>query len=192
MVNVWRAISSLFHPSVPTLIAFTIIEFWLRMGFLTFAVTTFFFSVLPFVITLYMMKKGIVSDVMIKKREQRVFVILPSILGYGIAIVLTVFLLKNVLISALEATYTINTTIILAITLRYKISIHTAVAGGMAAGLFYVLGWFFVPFFVIPPVVGYARIREKNHSIDQVLIGGIIGVVLTFLNLHLLGIRSAI
>lgn len=68
-----------------------------------------------------------------------------------------------------------------AITTVWKASAHTAVAGHAAAAGLFLLGGFGVPFVLLLPLVAWARVEEKAHTLSQTLAGAVIGVVFAWI-----------
>jgi membrane-associated phospholipid phosphatase len=83
------------------------------------------------------------------------------------------------------AGYTLNTTIVGIITRWWKISTH---ATGIAAPLTVLYAHFGVaplPFFVLIPLVGWARVYLKAHTLLQVLAGTALGSISVFIFMKL-------
>lgn len=178
-----RYISIIFHPSIVTFLGFLVIILGTSFSLKEILVTSFFFSIYPFLVTFILKKEGKVSDLFVTKREERFLPIILSLVGYLIGITL---LLPLDIISFIAIAYFVNTLIILLITLKYKISVHVATIAGMMVAIIMVFRSYILLFLLLLPViVAWARIKEKAHSLGQVMLGGILSSVLTFVELSL-------
>jgi membrane-associated phospholipid phosphatase len=70
-------------------------------------------------------------------------------------------------------------TVGLAITLWWKISGHTAVAGAAAVVVVALCGPWLAAVFLVLPLVGWARVAVGDHTPAQVTVGGLLGVAVT-------------
>ena len=85
--------------------------------------------------------------------------------------------------------YAINTTVMAVITQRWKISAHAAGAALPATALFAAFGTAALAFAVVVPMVCWARVRVKMHTVWQVTAGALLGWALTWLQLSVLAPR---
>lgn len=86
-------------------------------------------------------------------------------------------------IIALMACYSVNTLVMMLISLKWKISIHASGISGPFTFLVYVLGTVFLPLYLLILPVGWARIELRAHSLSQVLAGFLLTILLTWLQL---------
>ncbi|BDC17197.1 hypothetical protein [Acidianus sp. HS-5] len=184
-MNLGKFISILFHPSNSTLLGFLII-FLLRCEneLVDFLDIVFFFSIMPFLITLILRKMGKISDLFVTKREERGKVITLALIGY----ILGLFILYidfSPILFYLSIAYVVNTVIILAISTKYKISIHVATITAIATALTMILGIKFLAFYLLSIMVGIARIKIKAHTIDQVTSAFILATIITFIQIKI-------
>ena len=73
---------------------------------------------------------------------------------------------------------------VLLITRRWKISIHTTAIANPLVAIVVHFGWMMAPILVLVPIVGLARVKMKRHDEWQVAAGGLIGVVMTAVQLY--------
>ena len=156
-------------------------------GAIKILITCFLCSNLLPIITLFLLqKKGLISDLDASIKEER---ITPLLLGIGYA-VLGFLLLHiqeaNMLIKGLMFCTITNTIVILLITRYWKISIHAMGISGLLSvlwihGIEYALIMFIILF-----LVAFSRVILKAHNVAQVTIGSILGLTLTFIQIHLL------
>jgi membrane-associated phospholipid phosphatase len=84
--------------------------------------------------------------------------------------------------------YLAQTTLILLITLRWKISVHTATAAGVTVAVWQTLGSIAVPFALTLPLIIWSRVKLGRHTLGQTLAGTALGASV-FLTALLLGGR---
>ena len=120
---------------------------------------------------------GEISDFHIPIRKQRLRPMLLFIACTMMAwIVLTIAHAPALLLSFLGFG-TVLIAILLLITLRWKISGHSAAIAGMVTLLVRLIGWSFLPSMVLIPLVAWARIRIKRHSLAQTIAGAALGII---------------
>ena len=64
--------------------------------------------------------------------------------------------------------YVTNTIVVLLITRRWKISIHTTAIANPLVAIVVHFGWMMAPILVLVPIVGLARVKMKRHDEWQV------------------------
>ena len=142
-------------------------------------VSALFASLIPFALLLHGVRRGRLADRHLRLREQR-----PIMMGIGLASVI-VGLLVLVLwgaprdLLALIAAMVTGLATTLLVTLKWKISIHTAVAAGTAVILALVLG---APLLLVAaPVLGliaWSRVELSDHTPAQVVAGAGVGAMI--------------
>jgi membrane-associated phospholipid phosphatase len=136
-------------------------------------------SILPVVIVVFIlvrMKKldGFFSN----PREQRNSVyLLASALGV-IDCALYWYLHAPRLLSVLFTTGLIAVVIFMVINYYWKISLHTAFITGAVVVLVIIFGWKVLFTVVFIPLVAWSRIVLKQHTIPQVIAGGLLSVII--------------
>jgi membrane-associated phospholipid phosphatase len=142
---------------------------------------------LPVLLTLWMMHKGNVSDFHISIHKERtrpmVFMILSAFISWlflwftrpgpdiltifaGIAVLHIIFLFL--------------------VTLRWKISGHASAISGLCVFLVAYLGVRGLPFMLLIPLVVWARVMLRRHTLKQTMAGALAGAVFTFLALYII------
>lgn len=136
-------------------------------------------SVVTFLLRRTASKKA--SDFWLKVRTERrvpALVLLAAALGLQVALLLfgapreLVFLMGSMLVAAL---------LLAVITLAWKVSAHSAVAGHAAVWGVAVLGPWGLPFVAAAPAVMWARAAEHRHTPAQVVVGGVVGALVAAL-----------
>lgn len=151
--------------------------------------TLFFTTVLPAVIIFILIKKGVVSDVFMAKKEERTLPYIFSILSYVIWSYFLIHTLHFPIEFVLIAFGTIFSVILMIfINFRWKISAHLAGMGGLFGGVVavsYMLSIFpltlLVVLIILSGLLAVSRIVLKAHTIEQTLAGFCLGFACTFL-----------
>lgn len=146
-------------------------------------VAMIFSSILPMAIILFWAKK-LGTDKDISNRSDRYMPLIVGIISYFIGfLICTAFNLDHFL-ACLLLCYTINTGVILLITTRWKISVHTTGLSGPVGALILLAGPFGALFGVIYPVLIWSRVLLKKHTLSQAICGGVQGFFLTVLEMY--------
>ncbi|WP_166350914.1 phosphoesterase PA-phosphatase [Phytoactinopolyspora limicola] len=137
----------------------------------------FLVGVVPYTWVLYAVRRGRFSSPHIPDRAQR---LVPLAVAGAAAAggLLTLMILGAprqliALLAAMLAGLAVTTTI----TLKWKISIHTAVAAGTATILTIVFGPALAASAIIVVATGWSRIRLRDHTTGHVITGAIVGTV---------------
>lgn len=134
-----------------------------------------FAAVIPIVFIKYGMKKGRWADRHVGVRQHRLVVmtfIIASV-GVGIALLLTLGAPRSV--TALIVAMLVTLAGLMAITTKWKISVHSAVSSGAVAMLVLAYGPWMLMGYALVALVGWSRIALKDHTPAQVLAGAALG-----------------
>ena len=139
-----------------------------------------FFTVFaPWLVVLYMRRRGEISELFIPKRRDRLrplfFFSASSWMGVGILYLIH----PPPALYALMVCVAVQGTIALLITMLWKISLH---AMGLWAACGVIIALYGSWWAVVPAgLVSWARFVLQAHSISQILVGSIVGVGIAFL-----------
>ncbi len=156
----------------------------LRWGLLYIAIAV----VIPIVYVLELVRRGQVTDFHLSSRTERMK---PFFVTLGTAVVAWLLFRQATVSRALQLVATINvvqTTLLWLITTRWKISIHTTAATGLAVLTSYIAGGVATPLFFCVPIIGWSRVYMKRHTLAQVIAGTMLGAVLVYSAVQLHGI----
>ncbi len=151
---------------------------------ITELISLIFASVLPLAITLYWAKK-LNTDKDISNREDRFVPLIVGVLSYLIGFVIAWALGVSNFLTVLILCYAVNTLIVLLITYKWKISIHTTGLTGPVAALIMLLGPIGALVGLLYPVLIWSRFTLKKHTMAQAIAGGVFGLVMTVLEAYL-------
>lgn len=141
---------------------------------------------LQIVYVLYLRRMEEVTAYDVPEREQRTK---PYLLSAGISLgglLFLLFLNASVFVWGLMWCFTVNTLILNAINLRWKISAHMMGLTGPVTFLWPVFGWQLLWLLPIAVLLGWARITLRAHDLAQVVAGAVAGVILALLQVVLL------
>ena len=186
-------ISTITNPPIITIPLFLIICIVLSFENGAFNFTKFivlemislvFASVLPMAIILFWAKK-LNTDKDISNREDRFMPLVIGIVSYFIGVLVSFILNADNFLTLLLLCYAVNTGVVLLITTKWKISVHTTGISGPIAALILLLGPFGAVFGVIYPIVIWSRVLLKKHTLSQAICGGVQGFFLTVIEMYL-------
>jgi membrane-associated phospholipid phosphatase len=181
-----RLISNITQPPVVSIPIFAIINYVL-LGFNNSLVITMicwiFGAFLPIATSLILIRK-MHTDMDMTDRTKRTLPLFFAVCSYLIGFLVLLSMGAPALTTALMLIYSSNTLIILFINLSWKISIHTMGVAGPTVALTYLFGLPGLLFGLLIPLVMWSRVELKKHTISQVLAGGIVGIILTYIQLY--------
>lgn len=129
----------------------------------------------PIIYLIWLMRRGVVSDLDVKIRGERWRPLLAAQLGMGSALV--VFLARGAppLMVGLAGGLLVYTATAFCITLYWKISMHSAAAAALTALALVQFGPHAAPLAVGVPLMAWARIRLQRHTLAQTVAGALLG-----------------
>jgi membrane-associated phospholipid phosphatase len=143
------------------------------------SVAIIFASALPLSAVVYLARRGIIDTIDVTDRTKRLVPLLLVIVSYAVGFALLERIGAPDLVRGLMLAYGVNTLVVAAITLWWKISIHAVGVAGPLVAVTFALGWWVLPAFLLVAVIGVARVALQRHTPAQVLAGGLLGTVLT-------------
>ncbi len=181
-----RFISTLFVPPVPALFMFVYFSFTIETDpdkmISSVLISTLLVFIFPIIIFIYLRKEKRISDFDTNQKEQRILPYSLGILLMSAGIIFSFIFKFNNVIILLWIIHFIYMVLLVIITRFWKISAHTlGVAIAFSIFSFHLQVVLTLALFVILLLVGWSRIRLKNHSFKQVLLGGILGCTLVYL-----------
>jgi MFS family permease len=141
----------------------------------------------PVVYVLRLVRRGEVTDFDLRLREQRLRPYLFTALCLTVAAVVLLAGSAPHLMVVLAFAGAIKTTLLLLITLRWKISVHLASISGFVVVMLALAGTPGLLFTPLIPAVAWARIRLRRHNLAQTIAGALVGGGLLGIALYLAG-----
>ena len=182
-----RFISIIFIPPVLTLISF----FYLALKFesdsikssLVITNAVLFGFILQIASFIYFLKKGLLSDVDAKIKNERTLPFIASLLIFTIGFIILLTLNVSIISIAFWFCYISNTFLVILINKYLKISIHAMGVSGPIALFTFIIG---IEALVLLPIllaVGWSRIKLKCHSFTEVIVGSLVGFISVYVQL---------
>lgn len=147
-------------------------------------ISIIFTSILPMAIIIYWAKKS-GNDRDISNRQDRFTPLIVGTFSYFIGFLICLYFRLNDFLTFLLLCYTINTFIVMLITTKWKISIHTTGLSGPVCALIILLGPIGALFGLLYPLVIWSRVTLKKHTMSQAITGGVQGFILTAVEMFL-------
>jgi hypothetical protein len=175
--RVAHVISQLGSPPVLGLFALVLVtlslknpEAWLWFG--VYAVVT---VAVPVGFLVWQVRHGHVTDLDVQLREQRSGSLLVTIAGFTVAWAVLWIGQAPPLLTALAAMEVIQWAALFLITLRWKISVHSATASGVSMIIVHLFGRPAMPLLLSIPLVAWSRVKLRRHTAPQTLAGILLG-----------------
>ena len=180
-------ISHALNPPIVAAFAFLIMLLTTKSHnfFLQIGISTAFGTVIPLVIIFWLLRRRIIPDFFVSERESRTIPFLGAIASYIVGAIALFFAGAPVLVTGMMLCYLVNSLIMMTITLRWKISVHASGIAGPATALAYASGVWALPFILLLLPVGWARIKLRAHTLTQVLVGAMLTIAMTWLQMEI-------
>ena len=192
-LKIAEAISTITNPPIICIPLFMIICIVLYFEGGQFDITKFivlelislvFGSILPMAIIIYWAKR-LNTDKDISNRQDRFTPLIVGVISYFIGFLISMALNVDHFLTLLLLCYCVNTFIIMLITTKWKISVHTTGLSGPVAALILLLGPFGAVFGILYPILIWSRVLLERHTLAQAICGAVQGFFLTVLEMYL-------
>jgi hypothetical protein len=145
-------------------------------------------ALIPGLMFLYLWgKKKHFKDWDFVKKEERLPLFLTAVIAQGVG-VMVAYLIDRHPLAEILLSFWVLAGVFLLITLVWKISVHCGVNATMATVIFWMGGVKYWWVFLIIPVVAWARVSAKKHTLAQAVAGGIVPPILLYSLFFLLGV----
>jgi membrane-associated phospholipid phosphatase len=142
--------------------------------------------VTPLVYLVWLLRHGYVSDLDVKARQERWRPLLAALGGLALSTVIFWLTEAPREMSAVCAALWLYTLLAFVITLRWKISMHSAAMAATAILIWALSGRVIVPVAAGIPIIAWARIRLNRHTPAQTVAGALLGGLIMASALHIL------
>jgi len=144
-----------------------------------------FVTVLPILSIALMVRSDRVSDFHLQNREERLLPLCCTLVSMIVGTVLLHQLGAAREIVWAGVAYITNSVIFSAITPLWKISFHSSVATGCITVLVMLVNPQFAWLFLLVPLISWARVYRKRHTLLQTVVGAVLAVGNTAIVLYL-------
>ena len=176
-----HAVSEVLAPTPVTLAVTAIVALTsspnLAIGVLWTALAGLFAGLIPYAVVVLGVRRGDLSGRHIPDRGQRLVPMALAGVSLVVGIVLLVLLGAPRNLVALLLSQVAGVAVGLAVTARWKASIHTAGVAGAVTVLVILFGWTAAVAAPAVPLVAWSRVQLGAHSWSQVVAGAALGVV---------------
>lgn len=180
--RVARLLTEVFAPAPLSLVALSVAA-WRDSPTLAEALrwaglSLLFVTALPFAYLLWQIRRGRVTDMHVRLREQRVAIMLVFLSTWLAGLALLIWLGAPHPLVATIAAGICTLVVVGAITTRWKISVHLGVAAGILAVFAQIFGPVLLLLAPLLPALGWARVALRDHTPAQVIGGACIGAII--------------
>jgi membrane-associated phospholipid phosphatase len=195
MKSISHVISTVFQPLLmPTygimlLFVYTYFGVIYRHQFWQIVSPVILFSfAIPVILIYILFRIGVVSDLSLKIRRQRIYPYLITLLSYTVMIIFYYRMHMPRWFMMIMVASVVIMVIAILITLLWKISAHMFGIGGLIGGAMAVSYfversnpyYMFMGLFIIAGLVGTSRLILKRHTLPQVIAGFMLGFLVSF------------
>lgn len=181
-----KLVSVIFNAPIMASVAFLLLlVFGEGLDLLVSIIAVIFGTVLPLSFIYYLSKLRMIPDFHVSRKESRGVPFLGAIFSYLLGSICLGLLKAPIIVTALMLCYLGNSVIMMAISTKWKISIHASGITGPATVLLYSFGWVALSMFLLVIPVGWARIRTGAHTMNQFLAGALLTIPMTWVQLLL-------
>jgi hypothetical protein len=180
--SIARFISFIFNPVlvlvfVPFLLLYkTTKDIFIAINWTGYTVV---FLLIMTVFIIYFVKKKVFTDMDVSKREQRPLLFFVSIVFAIVYLAGLFFLHGPYILFVITFGITMGIFVASIINTRIKASIHVATIAALIFTLAIVYGGLYTFSLLLIPLVAWARITIKRHTLSETIVGGILGVLLS-------------
>ena len=132
--------------------------------------------VFPLGYLVYLLRRGQITDLDVQRREQRPRTMIATVGGLALAWLGFLWGGAPLPFRILAGASLVQGMLILLITLRWKISVHTSTAAGMTVLILGVAGLAAAPVVITVPLIAWSRVKLHRHTLMQTLAGTGLGV----------------
>ncbi|WP_311699063.1 phosphatase PAP2 family protein [Streptomyces gibsoniae] len=132
---------------------------------------------IPFAVIMLGVKRGNWTDKHVRIREQRAVPLLATMASVLIGISLLVALRAPREVFALVVAMLVGLITTMIVTIWWKVSVHTAVAGGVVVILLLAYGAHVAPLVLGVAAVAWSRVALRDHTPAQTVVGALLGAL---------------
>jgi membrane-associated phospholipid phosphatase len=146
-----------------------------------------FGSLIPFMFIFILYKKKKINDLHVPKREERIKPILVTLVSYMLGFFVFYILKSPVYLRAIFFGSFLTVFVFILITYFWKISFHTSWITFFCITYFIIFGKWALFLILLIPLVAWARVKIKRHTIAQVICGSVVTAITAFFGYSFFG-----
>ncbi|MDD5658499.1 MAG: hypothetical protein PHR39_00585 [Actinomycetota bacterium] len=190
-----KTISYIFDGSYISIPAYLFINIFMLEKVGEIALWTFFCilfgSIIPFMFIVFLYKKKIINDLHVPRREDRLRPLIVSNMSYLLGFFVFYILKAPFYLRAIFFTSFITTFILTIITYFWKISFHTSWITFTVITYYVLFGKWTLFLMAFVPLVAWARVKIKRHTIAQVIAGSFLTLITSLFGYSFFGLFDA-
>jgi len=144
--------------------------------------------VIPYLYISFLYKKKEIDSMHIPQKENRIKPLLLTCASYIVCFIILYVLDGPIFLKSIFAISIVSTIILTIITYFWKISLHTSWITFIVITFNILFGRWMLLMIPLIPVIGWARVRIKEHTVNQVIFGIGISTITTFFIYHNYGL----
>ncbi len=138
----------------------------------------------PIAYLLWLVRRGKLADIYMPERETRLRPLTLIMVWALVCLMLARRWQAPPLVEFFVVAAIVLTGILSLVTMFWKISFHGATISAAATATLMVAGSSAWPMMLLVPLVGWARVRLKRHTLRQVVYGSLVGALIALLLVH--------
>jgi membrane-associated phospholipid phosphatase len=139
-----------------------------------------FGSIIPYTFILFLYKKKKIKDLHVPNREDRIKPTLVTLVSYLLGFFMFFILKSPVYLKAIFFGSFLTTMVLTIITYFWKISFHTSWITFFCITYYIIFGNWALLLLLFIPLVAWARVKIKRHSVGQVISGVVVTAITAF------------
>ncbi len=186
-----KIVSYIFDGSYISIPAYFILNLYMLKTYKEILLWTFlcilFGSLIPFIFILILYKKKKINDLHVPKREERIKPTLVTLVSYMLGFFVFYIFKSPVYLKAMFFGSFLTAIVLILITYFWKISFHTSWITFFSITYYVIFGKWALFFIALIPLVGWARVKIKRHTIAQVICGSAVTIITAFFSYSFFG-----
>lgn len=177
-----RLISNLLHPLLSGLVLFIFISTLKNaMDFYQIILLLTLDFLIPIAFLYFLLKKKIIENIDISDVTKRKYFYVPSLLFLIFTLPLLIIFKMWTIIILMQIGLVIWIFLWAIISFYYKISGHVGGASFVYTSFYFLTGEHYWWIFLLLPILAWSRVRLKQHTVDQTIVGGVLGYLVSYL-----------
>ncbi len=132
----------------------------------------------PMSFLIWQLRSGHITDLDIQLREQRKSVLLVTVAGFVVTWLIMIIGQAPPQLTLMSGIGMLQWLFIFAITLRWKVSVHTTSATGVTMLILRNFGLSAAPLFITIPLIAWSRVKLRHHTPAQTIAGTALGIAI--------------